>query len=55
MVSKEPAKSCLGWECINNRIPIAHFMIKKFRVSGIVVYAPVEPTDRDTRDSDGFY
>ena len=30
-------------------------MTRKFRVSVIVVYAPVEPTDRDTSDSDEFY
>ena len=41
MMNKEAAKSCLGWEGINNRILIAHFMTKKFRVSVIVVYAPV--------------
>ena len=32
MMNKEAAKSCLGWEGINNRILIAHFMTKKFRV-----------------------
>jgi len=46
-MNKEAAKSCLGWEGINNRIPIAHFMTKKLRVLIIVVYAPVEPTDGD--------
>ena len=55
MMNKEAAKSCFGWEGINNRILIAHFMTKKFRVSVIVVYAPVEPTDGDTSDSDEFY
>ena len=30
-------------------------MTKKFRVSVIAVHAPVEPTDRDTSDSDEFY
>ena len=30
-------------------------MTKTFRVSVIVVYAPVEPTDGDTSDSDEFY
>ena len=30
-------------------------MTKKFRVSVIVVYTPVEPTDGDTIDSDKFY
>ena len=29
-------------------------MTKKFRVSVIVVYAPVEPTDGDNSDSDEF-
>ena len=28
MMNKEAAKSCLGWECINNRILIAHFITK---------------------------
>ena len=55
MVNKEAAKSCLGREGINNRILIAHFMTKTFRVSVIVVYAPVEATDGDTSDSDEFY
>ena len=48
MMNKEAAKFYLGWEGINSRILIAHFMTKKFRVSVIVVYAPVEPTDGDT-------
>ena len=52
IMNKEVAKSYLGWEGINNRILIAHFMTKKLRVSVIVVYAPVEPTDGDTRDSE---
>ena len=30
-------------------------MTKKCRKSVIVVYAPVEPTDGDTSDSDEFY
>ena len=55
MMNKEAAKSCLGWEGINNRILIAHFMTKKFRVSVIVVYAPIEPIDGNTSDSDEFY
>ena len=55
ITNKEAANSCLGWEGINNRILIAHFMTKKFRVSIIVVYAPVEPTDGNTSDSDEFY
>ena len=38
IINKEAAKSCLCWEGINNRILIAHFMTKKFRVSVIVVY-----------------
>ena len=53
-MNKEAAKSCFGLEGINNRILIAHFMTKKFRVSVIVVYAPVEPTDRDASDTDEF-
>jgi len=31
MMNKEASKSCLGWEGINNRMLIAHFMSKKFR------------------------
>ena len=53
-MNKESAKSCLGWEGINNRILIAHVMTKKLRVSVIVVYTPVKPTDGDTIDSDEF-
>ena len=48
MMNKEAAKFCLRWEGIKNRILTAPFMTKKFRVSAIVVYAPVEPTDGDT-------
>ena len=55
MMNKEAAvKSCLGWEGNSNRILIAHFMTKKYRVSVIVVYASAEPTDGDTSDSDEF-
>jgi len=53
-MNKEAAKSCLDWEGIKHRTLMAHFMIKKFRVSVIIVYAPVEPTDGDTSDSDEF-
>ena len=52
MMNKEATKSCLGREGINNKIIIAHFMTKKFRALVIVVYTAVEPTDRDTSDSD---
>ena len=55
MMSKEAAKSCLGWECINHKMLITHFITKKFKVAVIAVYAPVEPTDGDTSDSDEFY
>ena len=54
-MNKEATKSSLGWEGINNRKLIAHFMTKKIRVSVIVVYTPVDPTDAYTRDSDEFY
>ena len=54
MMNKEAAKSCLGWEGINNRILIAHFMTKKFRVSVMEVYALVVPADGDTSVSDEF-
>ena len=54
-MNKEAANSYLGWEGINNGKLIAHFMTKKYRVSDIVVYAPVEPTYGDTRDSEEFY
>jgi hypothetical protein len=43
MKNKEAAKSYLGWGGINNRILIAHFINIKFRVSVVVVHAPVEP------------
>ena len=55
MMNKEATKFCLGWEGINNRILIAHFITKKFRVSVLEVCAPVEPTDGFTSDSDKFY
>ena len=55
MMSKEAAKSYLGREGINNRALIADFMTKKFRLSFIVIHAPVESTDRGTSDSDEFY
>ena len=55
MMNMEAAKSCLGLEGINNRILIAHFMTKKIGVSVIVLYAPVEPIERDTSESDDFY
>ena len=55
MMNMEAAKSCLGWESINNRMLVAHTMTKKFRVSVIIVYAPLEPTDGDSRDSNEFY
>ena len=54
-MNKEADKSCLGWESIYNKILIAHFMTKKFRVSFIVVYFPLEPTDGDICDLDEFY
>ena len=55
MMNKDVAKSCLGWEGIINRILIPHFKTKKFRLSVIVIYIPVEPTDGDTINSDEFY
>ncbi|XP_065557833.1 craniofacial development protein 2-like [Artemia franciscana] len=54
VMNKEAAKSCLGWEGSNNKIRIAYFKTKKFRLSVIVVYAPVELTDGVTSDSE-FY
>ena len=39
MMHNETAKSSEGWKGINNRILIAHFMTKKFRVSVIIVLA----------------
>ena len=38
-----------------NRTLITQFMTKKCRVSVVVVYASVEPTDGDSSDSIGFY
>ena len=55
MINNEAAKSCLGWEGINNRMLIANFKIKKCRSSVIVVCAPVEPTDGESGDSDEFH
>ena len=52
--AKEAPRSCLGWEGISKRILIARFITKEFRVLVIVVYAPVEPTDGGTNDSDEF-
>ena len=52
MINEEAAESCLGRENIDNRILVAHFMTKSFSVSVIVVYAPAEPTDGATSDSD---
>ena len=53
MMNNESAKSCLGWEGINNRILIAHFLTKRFR--GLIAYAPLGPTDGSTSGSDEFY
>ncbi|XP_065565846.1 uncharacterized protein LOC136030704 [Artemia franciscana] len=55
VMDKEAAQPNLGGEGINNRIPIAHFMTKKFRVSIVVACSPFEPTDGDTSDSNEFY
>jgi len=60
-MNKEVAKSCLGWEGINNKIQIAKFMTKKCRLSVIAEYAPVEPCrtlwtpDGNISDWDKFY
>ena len=43
MMNKKGVKSCLGWEGINNRILIDHFMTKRLGVSVILVYGPVGP------------
>ena len=45
MMSRVAAKSCFGWECINDRILVAQFTTKECKV--LVEYAPVEPTDGD--------
>ena len=55
MMNKEAAKSCLGWVGVNNTILVAHFIISNFRVSAIVVYAPVEPIDIEIIVSIEFY
>ena len=44
-MSEGDAKSCLGWESVSNIVLVAHFMTKKYKVSAIVVYTPVELTD----------
>ena len=55
MMNKEAATSCLGWEVINHRSLVAHFIAKKWRVSVIIVYAPIEPTDKNSTVSNEFY
>ena len=40
MMNKEAAKSCLGWKGIDNRILIAHFMTKKFRIISYSIICP---------------
>ena len=40
MMNEENAKSCLGCECISNRILIAQVIIKKLKVSVIAVNVP---------------
>ena len=54
-MNKEAAESFLGWEGINNRMLITHFVTKNFRVLVIVEYALEEPTDGEANDSDEFY
>ena len=54
-MNKEATKSCFSWEAINNRILIAHFITRNYRISVIVVDALVKPTGGDTSDSYGFY
>ena len=54
MMNRDAAKSCLGWIGIDNIILIAHIMTKNFKVSVIVVYAPVEPSEGYTSDSNEF-
>jgi len=49
MVKKEAATSSLGWEGNNNRMLITHLMTMKCKISYIVVYAPVDPTDGERR------
>ena len=40
---------------MNNRIFVIHFMTKKCRITEIVVYVPVEPTDRDSSNPYELY
>jgi len=56
VMNKEASKSYLGWEGVNSRIRITHFIIKNCRVLEIesTGYAFVEPTDRDGCDLDQF-
>ena len=54
MMNKEAAKSCLGWEGINNITIIAHFMTKQFKVAVIVLYAPAEPAGGNTSDDENL-
>jgi len=54
-INKEAAKSCLGWEGIDNRMLVAYFRTQMSSVSVTVLYAPVELTDGISSDSDEFY
>ncbi|XP_065579614.1 uncharacterized protein LOC136039643 [Artemia franciscana] len=55
IINKEAAKACFALKGTSTRTLITHFTTKKFRVSVIVVYAPLEPTDGEKSDSDEFY
>ena len=55
MVNKEPTKSCLGQEGIDNWMLVAHVKTKKLRVLVIVVYVPTELTGGNSSESDEFY
>ena len=47
MMNCEDSKSCLGGDDVNNKILVTHFATTKCKVLFTVVYAPVEPNDRD--------
>jgi hypothetical protein len=55
MMNKEVGESCLGWEGIDNWMPVTPFMTKIWRVSVIVACISVEPTNGNSSESDEFY
>jgi hypothetical protein len=48
------ARSCLGWEGINNRKQAAHFTTVQGTRHSSIVYTHLEPTNGDSSDSNEF-